>query len=181
MILRPAVPDDAMPVARVHVRAWQVAYRGLIPDDHLQGLRAEERAQRYDFTGRDPAQPRTLVAIEADTVLGFATVSPARDAEAAGHGELCALYVEPDCWGRGIGQALAAAARDELFRLGYRQAVLWVVAGNARAQRFYHADGWSRDELHRARQVWSVTLDTVRYRRTLDRLYSDVSSSTSVP
>jgi GNAT superfamily N-acetyltransferase len=181
MILRPAVPDDAMPVARVHVRAWQVAYRGLIPDEHLQGLRPEDRAQRYDFAGGDPARPRTLVALEAHTVLGFATISPARDAEAAGRGELCALYVEPDCWGRGIGQALAAAARADLYRLGFRKAMLWVVAGNARAQRFYRADGWSRDESHRAQQVWNVTLDTVRYSRVLVHTYSDVSSSTTVP
>lgn len=181
MILRTAVPDDAMPVARVHVRAWQVAYRGLIPDDLLQGMRAEERAQRYNFAGCDPARSRTLVALEAHTVLGFATIAPARDAEAAGQGELCALYVEPDCWGRGIGQALAAAARADLYRHGFRKAVLWVVASNARAQRFYRAGGWSLDELRRAQQVWNVTLDTVRYSRVLDDVYSDVSSSTIVP
>src|SRR6185312_9180320 len=132
MNLRPAVPEDAMAVARVHVRAWQVAYRGLMPDDYLQRLRPEERAQRYDFASLDPARPRTLVAIEADTVLGFATISPARDEGAAGQGELCALYVEPDCWGRGFGRTLASAARAELYRLEFRQAILWVVAGNAR-------------------------------------------------
>ncbi|MFZ0501661.1 MAG: GNAT family N-acetyltransferase [Steroidobacteraceae bacterium] len=167
MILRPAAPDDAMPVARVHVRAWQVAYRGLMPPEYLQGLRPEERAQRYDFAGRDPAQPRTLVAVEADTILGFATISPARDADVAGQGELCALYVEPDCWGRGIGQALASAARDQLFRLEFRNAVLWVVAGNARAERFYRADGWSRDESQRPRQIGNLSVGTVRYSRVL--------------
>jgi GNAT superfamily N-acetyltransferase len=167
MNLRPAVPDDAMPVARVHVRAWQVAYRGLMPEEYLAGLRPEDRAQRYDFTAGDPAGPRTLVAIEADTVLGFATTSPARDEDTIGQGELCALYVEPDCWGRGIGQALASAARGDLYRLGFRQAMLWVVAGNARAERFYRADGWTRDGLQRARQIWNVHVDTVRYSRAL--------------
>lgn len=167
MNLRPAVPDDAMPVARVHVRAWQVAYRGLMPEEYLAGLRPEDRAQRYDFTAGDPSGPRTLVAIEADTVLGFATTSAARDEDTIGQGELCALYVEPDCWGRGIGQALASAARGDLYRLGFRQAMLWVVAGNARAERFYRADGWTRDGLHRARQIWNVQVDTVRYSRAL--------------
>ena len=168
MNLRPAVPDDAMAVARVHVRAWQLAYRGLMPGDYLAGLRAEDRAQRYDFASQDPPRPRTLLAVEADTVLGFATISPARDADAAGQGELCALYVEPDCWGRGIGGALAAAARNDLYGLGFRKAVLWVAAGNARAERFYRADGWTRDESHRARQIWNVIVDTVRYNRVLD-------------
>jgi GNAT superfamily N-acetyltransferase len=157
-----------MAVARVHVRAWQVGYRGLMPDDYLVALRAEERAQRYDFTGSDPVRPRTLVAVEADTVLGFATISPARDEDVAGQGELCALYVEPDCWGRGIGRMLAAAARTDLYGLGFRKAVLWVVAGNARAEQFYRSDGWARDEARRARQIWNVSVDTVRYSRLLD-------------
>jgi ribosomal protein S18 acetylase RimI-like enzyme len=168
MKLRPAVPDDAMAVARVHVRAWQLAYRGLMPEDYLAGLRAEERAQRYDFASQDPARPRTLVAVEADTVLGFATTSPARDEDAAGQGELCALYVEPDCWGRGIGGALAAAACHSLYDLGFRQAVLWVAAGNVRAERFYRADGWICAESHRTRQISNVIVDTVRYNRVLD-------------
>lgn len=167
MNLRPAVPDDAMAVAHVHVRAWQVAYRGLMPAEYLAGLRPEDRAPRYDFAAGDLARPGTLVAIEADTVLGFATISAARDEDAIGQGELCALYVEPDCWGRGIGQALASAARGDLYRQGFRQAMLWVVAGNARAERFYRADGWTRDGLQRARQFWNVHVDTVRYSRAL--------------
>jgi len=168
MNLRPAAPEDALAVARVHVRAWQVGYRGLMPDEYLAGLRAEERAQRYDFTASDPARPRTQVAVEAETVLGFVTHSPARDEDAAGRGEICALYVEPDCWGRGIGGMLAVAARSDLYALGFRQAVLWVVAGNARAERFYRSDGWTGDGLRRAKPVWNVTVETVRYSRVLD-------------
>lgn len=168
MNLRRAVPDDAVAVARVHVRAWQVAYRGLIPDEYLDGLKPEERAQRYDFASLDPARPTTLVAVDADEVLGFATVAPARDEDAAGQGELCALYVEPELWGRGVGQALAVAARSELHRLGFNKALLWVLAGNARAQRFYRADGWTADALQRAQQIWRVSVSTVRYSRMLE-------------
>ena len=167
MNLRPAVPGDAAAVALVHVRAWQVAYKGLMPAEYLAGLRPEERAQRYDFTALDPARPKTWVAVGADTILGFATISPARDADAAGQGELCALYVEPDCWGRGVGRALASAARTELRRAGYTSAVLWVVVGNARAHRFYRADGWTPSDLHRARPIGNVNVDTVRFSRVL--------------
>lgn len=167
MNLRPAAPADALAVARVHVHAWQVAYQGLMPAEYLAGLRPEERAQRYDFSGLGPASPKTWVAIEAETILGFATTSPARDENAAGQGELRALYVEPTCWGRGVGRALASAACSELRRGGYTRAVLWVVAGNARAQQFYRADGWTPDDLHRTQQVWNVTVDTVRFSRVL--------------
>ena len=168
MNLRPAVPDDALAVGRVHVRAWQAAYRGLMPEEYLNGLRPQERAQRYDFASLDPSKPRTLVALEADALLGFATIAPARDEDAAGQGELCALYVDPNCWGRGVGRTLASAARSDLSRLGFTQAVLWVMAGNPRAQRFYRADGWTPDARQREQQVWRVSVTTVRYSRMLE-------------
>jgi hypothetical protein len=50
--IRYAVPDDATPVAQVHVRAWQVAYRGLLPAAYLDTLRFEDRAARYTLRYR---------------------------------------------------------------------------------------------------------------------------------
>src|SRR5246127_4556415 len=114
MLLRPAEPADAMGVARVHVRSWQVAYRGLLPDAYLDGLRAEDRAQRYHFGSDDPREPATVVAIDDGTICGFATTAPARDADVAGDGELYALYVDPTWWRHGVGTMLIAAARGRL-------------------------------------------------------------------
>jgi GNAT superfamily N-acetyltransferase len=116
MLLRPAQPEDALAVALVHVRSWQTAYRTLLPDDYLDQLRPEDRAQKYDFTSHDPQKPRTIVAAEGGLIYGFATTAPSRDLSLPDHGELYALYVEPDQWGRGIGVALVAAARPISFR-----------------------------------------------------------------
>src|SRR5262249_20126629 len=94
--LRPARPDDALAVARVHVRTWQAAYRGLLPDAYLDSLRAEDRARRYTFGSLGPDQPATIVALDGDgAIVGFATTAPARDADSAGAGELAALHVDP--------------------------------------------------------------------------------------
>jgi hypothetical protein len=82
MELRLAVPADALAVARIHVRAWQAGYRGLLPAGYLDGLRAEDRAARYTFGRADG--PRTTVAVDAGQVVGFATIHGA---------ELCALHV----------------------------------------------------------------------------------------
>ena len=41
--VRPATVADAPAMGQLVVRAWQAAYRGQMPDDYLNGLRAEER------------------------------------------------------------------------------------------------------------------------------------------
>ncbi len=167
MLLRPAEPEDAIAVARVHVRSWQAAYRTLLPDDYLDQLRPEDRAQKYDFASLDPLKPRTMVAIEEGLIRGFATTAPAHEPDLPDHGELCALYVDPEQWGRGLGMALVSAARVRLFELGFRNALLWVLAGNVRAERFYRIDQWVRDGLRRTDSVWGVTVNEVRYQRGL--------------
>ena len=167
MLLRPAEPADALAVARVHVRSWQAAYRSLLPDDYLNQLRPEDRAPKYNFGGTDPAQPYTIVATVAEVIHGFATTAPARDLDVPGYGELFALYVDPDHWGRGIGVALVSAARARLVDQGFRDAVLWMLAGNIRAERFYRADHWTPDGNRRTDEVWAVKVNELRYRRDL--------------
>lgn len=170
MLLRLAEPADAIEVARVHVRSWQTAYRNLLPQTYLDQLRPEDRAARYDFASTDPAKPQTLVAVEEQQrIRGFATTAPSRDADAAHAGELYALYVDPDFWGRGCGVALISAARERLAGLGHGSAILWLLEGNVRADRFYRADGWEPDGSRRTDAVWGITVNELRYRRDLDR------------
>lgn len=166
--IRLARPEDATAVAQVHVCAWQAGYRNLLPDEYLDGLRAEDRAARYDFASRDPGRPSTLVALDGDTICGFATVAPAAGSDAAGYGELCALYVSPERWRTGIGAALVSAARRRLMLLGYRQAVVWVLLGNTPAERFYEQDGWRSDGQQRVATVWDATVQEIRYSRDLE-------------
>jgi GNAT superfamily N-acetyltransferase len=150
------------------VRSWQVGYRGLLPADSLAGLRPEDFSQRYTFEDPDPTQPGTLVAVKDDSIVGFATTGPCRDDDTQSCGELMALYVDPPSWGSGTGRALIAAAREALLDQGFTQAVLWVLAGNTRAERFYRHDGWSHDGVRRHDTVWGLNVDELRYRRTLD-------------
>jgi GNAT superfamily N-acetyltransferase len=162
--VRPAAVPDAPAMGRVHVRAWQAAYRGHMPDDYLDGLRAEERAAHWERAlGRDDLPGAILVAERAGEVIGFATVGPAREPEAAG--ELYAINLDPDHWGTGAGRALLEAAQTELARLGVDETVLWVLTGNARARRFYEIAGWAADGAERTIEVFGVTVPEVRYRR----------------
>ena len=75
--LRDALPADAPAVAEMHVRSWQVAYRGLLPGRYPGELRAADRAARYPFGGA-PGDPSTIVAVRDGAVCGSATVGTLR-------------------------------------------------------------------------------------------------------
>lgn len=167
--VRDARPEDAAVLGRVHVRAWQRAYRGLMPDAYLDGLSADERAATWVQGLARAPRPRTarLVAEVDGRVAGFAVVGPADGEADAAKGELYAINVDPDVWGRGAGRALLAAATDRLRTAGFAEAVLWVVPGNARACAFYEAAGWSADGAERDEEVLGVTTPEVRYGRAL--------------
>ena len=165
--VRHATVEDAPALGRVHVRAWQAAYRGQMPDDYLDGLRAAERAAGWGRgLQRDRARDPVLVAERDGRVVGFAVVGAAEDPRGAG--ELFAINVDPDHWGAGAGRALLATAHAELARLGYGEAVLWVLPGNHRARRFYEAAGWVADGVERSAEVQGVVVPEVRYRRRLE-------------
>ena len=45
--IRPARPEDSEAIGRVHIAAWQAAYRGLMPDEFLDGLDGTARGERW--------------------------------------------------------------------------------------------------------------------------------------
>lgn len=162
--IRPAHPDDAMDIAQVHVRAWQVGYAALLPYEYLQSLRAEDRAASYRF---EAADHQTLVAVDDDAIRGFIRVGFSRDNPCTDEGEVSALYVSPDAWRGGIGRALMLSGRAWLTDHGYMQARLWVLEGNERAQGFYRADHWVGGDETRSEIVWGIEVDEVLFTREL--------------
>lgn len=165
--VRDASAADKLSVARVHVRSWQVAYRGIFSDDYLDHLNPEERAERYTFGSEDPRGPQTIVITHDSIIFGFASFGPSRDEDVPTAGEIYAIYLDPSSWHRGAGQLLMASALSRLREVRFREALLWVLERNERARRFYEMDGWSPDGEVRTEDVWGVQADEVRYRRRL--------------
>jgi ribosomal protein S18 acetylase RimI-like enzyme len=169
--IRRATVQDAPALDRLNVRVVQAAYGGQLPNECLTGLRPEEQVAGWERgLRRDRARDPVLVAQQDDRVVGFAVAGPAQDPEGAG--ELYAITVDPDHWGTGVGRALLVAAQAELARLGYAEAVLWVLPDNARARRFYEVAGWTTDGTQRTSEVLGVVIPEVRYRRRLQDLPS---------
>lgn len=170
--LRDATQADAHAIAIVLVRSWRAAYRGLLPDDVLDGLSVPDREQFWsDVLTTRPPHTRAVVATIEGTVVGFAATGPPlvqADRADPDLGDLYALYLAPDVWRRGIGTQLHAAALDRLRSCGFTRAGLWVLDTNERALRFYLRRGWTdtgRSQLDRG--PGGVELHERRLRRDL--------------
>ncbi|GAA4560138.1 GNAT family N-acetyltransferase [Planotetraspora kaengkrachanensis] len=174
MFIRPAEPADADSIATVHVRSWQAAYVGLMPQDHLDGLEPAMRLPLWERLLRESSLPRSgaLVADVDGSVAGFAGFGPGRDddVDPESVAEITTIYLLPEVWGAGVGGGLMNAALDVLASAGYERAALWVVDANTRARRFYERGGWRPDGAVQRDESDGFPLTEIRYRRPLSRL-----------
>jgi ribosomal protein S18 acetylase RimI-like enzyme len=168
-VIRAARVADAVQVAVVHVRSWQGAYRGLLPQAYLDGLDPAQRVGQWEraLAGADGSHSGVLVADAGGTLLGFASYSASRDSDMdpGRVGEIGAIYLLPEAWGKGTGRQLMEEALARLGKAGFVQATLWVLDSNARARRFYEAGGWSADGARKLDESRGFPITQVRYLR----------------
>ena len=122
----------------VHCTSWQEAYRGIVCDRYLDSMTVEAttaRALRFP--------ENTLVAKDKDKVVGFAVYGPARDEDLANAGEVVAIYVLSEYYGRKVGYRLMNQAFSRLAE--YNAVCVWVLEKNGRAIRFYRKLGFEFD------------------------------------
>jgi GNAT superfamily N-acetyltransferase len=155
--LRPARPADAGAVAAVWEEGWR--------DGHLGNVPAELAAVRTPESFRTRAADRvadTTVADVGGEVAGFVMVVA---------DEVEQVYVSRAHRGAGIAALLLAEAERQVAAGGHRRAWLAVVAGNARARRFYERSGWTDDgpfPYQASHTAGTITVPCRRYVRTVD-------------
>lgn len=166
MTIRPATAEDVEAVAAVHVRTWQDAYRGLLPQPLLDGLDPERRASHW--RSALAASNPTCVHVATDPggdVVGFVATGPDREDDR--RGEVYAVHVDPSAQGRGHGRMLLSAAEADLLQRGFDEAVLWVLDGNEPAMRFYQVSGWRFDGGQHEKELGGVDALEWRMHRRL--------------
>jgi GNAT superfamily N-acetyltransferase len=142
-LIREATALDAAAISRVRVLSWRAAYRGIIDDAYLDALSIEAGTERYLRSfAPDPAAGFTrVIADDAGRVTGFATAGIARVRGPMRRGEVYLLYLLPDSWRHGLGTRLMRSMARGLDRRGMASMVVWSLARNERACRFYERLG----------------------------------------
>lgn len=146
--LRQATVTDAPNIGAIHVAAWRAAYRGIFPDDVLDGLSVEQWAERHRkrLVAPNPADAHVWVAESARGTVGFSIGGSARDTDLPPTaGEVYAIYLLPEALGRGVGRSLFAQSLSLLRASGKTEVVVWVAEANVRARRFYEVAGLALD------------------------------------
>lgn len=126
--MRPATGADAPVVAIIWHRGWRDGHQGHVSDELVSA--------RTEASFRLRASQRvadTTVATVDGAVAGFIMVV---------EDEVEQVYVAQAHRGTGVAAALLATAEEIVARNGHESAWLAVVAGNARARRFYEHNGW---------------------------------------
>jgi len=143
VVVRPARPDDAEQMARVHVQSWRETYRGLMRDAVLEDPSLVARQERFWVAAlTDPQYSRNqaAVGVRDGRVVGISMSGDPLGEGAPESAQLYLLYVLADEYGSGLGTALL----DAVLPPG-DDAWLWVADPNPRAQRFYAKHGFAPD------------------------------------
>jgi GNAT superfamily N-acetyltransferase len=132
----------------VTVAGWRTGYRDIVSPERLADLPVERWRHEVGVGLRRPVADAFTYVAEVDG--GFAgycyVAAPSREADLGPDAaELVAMYVDPDHWRQGAGNALMEAAVQRLTGLPYEEAVLWTFKKNDRAIAFYERTGWRAD------------------------------------
>lgn len=160
-MIRPAAASDATRLATIHITSWQNTYGEVFPDEFLDDLDIDRRAEWFD---RQIVSGAQILVADADGVVGFCLIGPSND---DGWGEVYAIYVHPEEWGRGHGYRLIIAAESRLREQGFDRMLLWVVDSNRRARTFYERQGWALGKPIRIEEIGGVQVTEVRYEKDL--------------
>ena len=135
--IRNALYEDAENLTDCLISCWQVAYKGIIPDDFLDNMIIERnsRVERWKNDISNPGDCEHYCVISGDKIIGWLTIHKV-------DGEIWAIYLIEEFCGQGYGKEVFDYAINRLKYLGHKQISLWVFKDNMRARRFYEKNGF---------------------------------------
>jgi len=141
IVVRRGRPTDAKTLSEIFRDSWRLAYRGIIPHNHLESMIARRGAKWWANAIR--SRETMLVLCVSRQVAGYATIGLSRTRGRIGkaEGEIYEMYLAPVYQGLGLGEHLFEGARHALEMQGHAGLIVWALADNGGAIDFYWRRG----------------------------------------
>lgn len=140
VIIREAIPSDAMGIAIVQAYTWLTTYSGLMPDEILQARIDRVPSQAEHISDRICQGDAYAVAECGGAIVGFVCGSSSRNESYPDDGEIQGLYVLKGFHGRHIGKNLFENCAQKLRRSGCDHLIVNCLKGNS-SMGFYQRMG----------------------------------------
>lgn len=135
--------DKINDIASAQMRAWQEAFKGILSEELLSNLAAEDFADNWKGILTQQQRKNYIWLNEAGQGVGFVSYGkPKSDTETADF-EIYGIYVHPEYWGAGVGYELMKFAVESLAKLSLSaRIVLWTMKENKQSKHFYQRFGY---------------------------------------
>lgn len=151
---------DLREVDALYVQAWKVGYKGLLPQEFLDGLTSKivDRSPKSYFFDEG-----SFVILDGERIAAHCHARPAAEDKMSGWGEIHTMYALPEYWGKGFAGELLEYAVERLHERGFAGVYLYILKGNERAARFYQKHGFTPTADTIQCTVGGVIVTDIRY------------------
>ncbi len=140
--IRKAVVTDTKEIVTINIKTWKIAYKGVIPQAHLDSLSINDKIPRWAETINNLKENRKEIFVaeisnlKGKELVGFSLGGPSHFEDFKIDGDLHAIYVLPKYWRQGIGTLLFNSIIKYFLNMKYKTMIIWALKDNS-ACNFY--------------------------------------------
>lgn len=138
--IRKATPEEAETIIDINIDVWKTTYANLIPMEIIEKLQSKSEQRIRKNEERIRKNQDTIVALVDGKIVGYHSISAARNVEYENCGEICTAYILDDYQGLGLNRKMAIECMRELLKQGYTSMVTKCLVGNP-ANEFHKSIG----------------------------------------
>lgn len=121
-MIRRAILSDVNQIATVIMRAWEVAYTGIIDPEYIENMDKDRYVSI--FKNNILKQEEIIFVYDEKGVKGFIS---GKEHDGKYDCEIVGLYVNPENQGKGIGKLLFQKMKEEFRTRGKSSLIVWTI------------------------------------------------------
>ena len=142
--IRLALPTDALDMAEVLMRSWEVAYKDILPTEYIREKNASRPKQYKRFITDENKD--SYVIQKGGKTIGIMKIAPPLDDDLDdNYYELHYIYLHPDYFRQGIGMWAVEFIVAKALALGKSFISVWVLGENVNSIKFYEKCGFKAE------------------------------------